>query len=202
MIEVFADVWCPYAHVGINRFVHQRWTAGRSDLTLRVRAWPLELVNEAPLDAQHVAEHVDDLRRQVAPHLFRGFDAKNFPHSTLPALELVDDAYEVSAITGECASLAVRHVLFERGDDITDPKVLRRLRRQLGVGPPRVAARSHVVRDWRDGQARGVVGSPHFFVNEHSFFCPTLEIERAGDHRQIRIDTKRFDEFFNECAAA
>ena len=93
VIEVFADVWCPYAHVGIRRFVQRRWAVGRDDLLLRVRAWPLELVNGEPLDADHVAEQIDDLRRQVTPALFAGFDARRFPSTTLPALELVDDAY-------------------------------------------------------------------------------------------------------------
>ena len=41
--------------------------------------------------------------------------------------------------------------------------------------------------DWHDGQARGVVGSPHFFLATGDFFCPTLKITR--DNGQLRITT-------------
>ena len=203
MIEVFADVWCPYAHVGLRRFLRRRWAVGRHDLLLRVRAWPLELVNGVPLDADHVAEQIDDLRRQVAPGLFTGFDPQRFPTTTLPALDLVDDAYRVGTATGERASLAVRDALFERGEDISDPAVLEGLRIALGVGPRSARARAGVLADWEEGRRQGVVGSPHFFVDgDSSFFCPGLQIERTGEDRQIRLDERRFDEFFQECAAA
>src|SRR5688572_28654186 len=59
-VEVFADIWCPYAHVGLRRFLQRRWAAGRHDLILRVRGWPLELVNREPLDGDHVAEQIEE----------------------------------------------------------------------------------------------------------------------------------------------
>src|SRR5947209_6984790 len=96
-IEVFADVACPFTHVGLRRFVSQREASGRRDLVLRVRAWPLELVNGVPLDAAFIAEEVGDLRAQVAPALFAGFDERRFPHSSLPALALAAAAYEEGA---------------------------------------------------------------------------------------------------------
>jgi len=199
---VFADIWCPYAHVGIRRFARRRWAAPRNDLVLRVRAWPLELVNGEPLDADHVAEQIDDLRSQVASDLFGGFDPRQFPHTTLPALDLVNDAYANALVVGERASLAIRDALFERGNDISDPVVLDRLRVDLSLGPARPDARRHVLADWTEGRRRGVVGSPHFFVDDDSFFCPTLQIERHNEHRHIRIDSQRFDEFFARCSAA
>jgi len=200
--DVFADVWCPYAHVGIRRFVHRRWVERRHDLVLHVRAWPLELVNGDPLDAHHVAEQIDDLRAQVAPDLFAGFDPQRFPSSTLPALDLVDDAYRTGIWVGERASLAVRDALFERGEDISDPDVLARIRENLGVRARRPGARERVLADWYEGRRRGVVGSPHFFANGQSFFCPSLVIERVEGRRRIRVATERFDRFFEECAAA
>jgi hypothetical protein len=45
VVEVFADVSCPFAHVGLRRLVEQRDKLARDDIVLRVRAWPLELVN-------------------------------------------------------------------------------------------------------------------------------------------------------------
>jgi len=202
VVEVFADIWCPYAHVGIKRFVRRRWAAHRNDLVLRVRAWPLELVNGAPLDADHVAEQIEELRRQVAPDLFNDFDPRRFPRTTLPALDLVSEAYASGLALGERASLAVRDALFERGDDISDPAVLQRLRAGLGVDRPGLDARWQVLADWAEGQRRGVVGSPHFFVGDDGFFCPALQIERHDGRRHIRIDSSRFDDFFDRCSAA
>jgi predicted DsbA family dithiol-disulfide isomerase len=201
-VEVFADIWCPYAHVGIRRFVQRRWALRRNDLTLHVRAWPLELVNGEPLDPDHVARQVDDLRRQVTPELFSHFDPERFPRSTLPALDLVDDAYAKGPTVGERASLAMRDALFERGEDISDPAVLDRLRAGFDLGPPDPGARRHVLADWSEGHRRGVVGSPHFFVGEESFFCPSLQIERQDGRLDIRADPQRFDELFARCGAA
>jgi 2-hydroxychromene-2-carboxylate isomerase len=202
VVEVFADIWCPYAHVGLRRFVQRRWATRRDDLMLRVRAWPLELVNGEPLDADHVAEQVADLRRQVTPDLFSGFDPRRFPRTTLPALDLVSDAYAQGLKVGERASLAVRDALFERGDDICDPAVLDRVRTDLAVSRVGPGARWQVLADWAEGRRRGVVGSPHFFVGDDSFFCPTLQIDREGGRRHIRVDSLRFDQFFARCAAA
>ena len=72
-IEVFADVTCPFTHVGLRRLVDLRTQLGRPDVHLRVRAWPLEIVNGQPLDPDFIAEEVDDIRGQVAPDLFEGF---------------------------------------------------------------------------------------------------------------------------------
>ena len=121
VVEVFADIACPYAHVGLRRFLARRTEIRRPDLVLRVRAWPLELVNGQPLDVDHVAAVIDDLRSEVSPGLFTGFDTSSFPSTTLPALELVGDAYRLSLTSGERASLAVRDALFEHGRDIGDP---------------------------------------------------------------------------------
>jgi len=61
---------------------------------------------------------------QVAPDLFRRFDAEYFPNSTLPALAVADAAFEQSLETGEAVSFALRDALFEEGLDISRPDVL------------------------------------------------------------------------------
>ena len=78
IVEVFADVRCPFAHVGLLRFVERRRELGADDISLVVRAWPLELVNGTPLDAAMVSQKIRALREQVAPTLFRGFDEDAF----------------------------------------------------------------------------------------------------------------------------
>ena len=127
IIEVFADIWCPFTHVGLRAVKEQRARSGRDDVAIWVRAWPLELVNGAPLDPAVTKAHADDLRNQVAPNLFQHLDVDRFPSSTLDALALANRAYRTGPDTGERASFALRDALFEEGRDISDPAMLQRL---------------------------------------------------------------------------
>lgn len=201
MIEVFAEVLCPFTHVGLRRLVDRRAELGADDV-LRVRAWPLELVNGRPLAAGLVAEEVEELRAQVAPDLFSGFDATRFPTTSLPAFTLVDAAYRRSTQLGERVSLAVRAALFEEGRDIGSADVLDDIAAAHGLDPFVGVDRAAIVADWEEGQRRGVQGSPHFFVGDEGFFCPGLEIARVGDHLQISSDPVRFEAFISRAFAA
>jgi predicted DsbA family dithiol-disulfide isomerase len=199
-IEVFADVCCPFSHVGLRRLVSYRDAHG-ADVRFRVRAWPLELVNGEPLGAAMVAEEIEALREQVAPDLFRGFDPENFPSTSLPAFELVAAAYRRDVSAGEEASLLVRDALFEEGRDIADPEELRRLAYLLDV-PADDAMAGSARADWMEGRRRGVMGSPHFFVAGRSFFCPTLRIERVGGHLHVSRDEDSLAAFLDVAVPA
>ena len=107
-IEVFADVWCPFTHVGLWRFVAAR-AEGRVAGVLRVRAWPLELVNNQPLDPAFVAEEIDQIRSPVDADAFAGFDPDRFPRTTVPALLLTAVAYRSGPQVGEAVALELRH---------------------------------------------------------------------------------------------
>ena len=198
-IEVFADIGCPFTHVGLRRFVERRAEAGRADVVLKVRSWPLEVVNGQPLDAHFIAEEVDDIRRQVAPDLFVGFAEASFPTTFLPALTVAAAAYDHDPATGELVSLELRDLLFEQGIDVADPDVLGRLAEAHGFD---VDLHDHrrVLEDHRDGVARGVVGSPHFFTPSGGFFCPALDVQRGDDgHLVLTPDTDAFDAFLTSC---
>jgi predicted DsbA family dithiol-disulfide isomerase len=180
-IEVFADIWCPFAHVGLRAVDEQRQIQSRGDVGIVVRSWPLELINGAPMDPVAVLHHVHELREQVAPDLFQHFDITHFPNSTLEALALVVRAYRVGTAVGERMSFALRDALFEHGQDISDPTVLRAVADGLDVALPDENDRAAVRRDWEDGRRRGVLGSPHFFFGEQNVFCPSLTIARNTD---------------------
>jgi predicted DsbA family dithiol-disulfide isomerase len=192
VVEVFADVGCPFTHVGLRRLIERRDETG-ADFTLHVRSWPLELVNGKPLDPAFIAEEIVDLREQVTPDLFVGFEEAHFPATSLPALELAAAAYEVDAATGERVSLLLRDALFEQGRDISQPDVLTEIAALAGVSVPTGTQRT--LDEWDAGRARGVVGSPHFFVGEAHFFCPALQITRVDGHLQITRDQAGFEEF-------
>jgi predicted DsbA family dithiol-disulfide isomerase len=194
VIEVFADVACPFTHVGLQRFVDRR-RARNPAAMLRVRAWPLELVNGEPLPPELVAEEVQALREQVAPDLFTGFDPTQFPETSLPAMAVAATAYRHSDRLGERVSLALRHALFERGLNISDADVLAEIADAHRLTPAHTDDAAAPFADWHEGQRRGVQGSPHFFIGDESFFCPTLEITRVGEHLQIASDATRFEAF-------
>jgi predicted DsbA family dithiol-disulfide isomerase len=199
VIEVFADVGCPFTHVGLRRFVDRRTAAGRHDLVLRVRTWPLEIINGEPLDAHFIAEEVDDIRRQVAPTLFAHFSESAFPSTFLPALTLAAAAYDQDLQSGEDVSLELRDLLFEQGVDVGSPDVLRRVAEDHHVEVD-LDDTSRVLREHADGVARGVVGSPHFFTPEGGFFCPALDVHRDEQgHLQLTPDTDNFDRFIAGC---
>lgn len=199
IVEVFADLGCPFTHVGLRRFVEHRAERGRTDVALVVRSWPLEIVNGAPLDPDFVAEEVAELREAVAADLFVGFAASAFPATSLPGLALAGAAYGCSAAVGEAVSLELRDLLFERGVDVSDPAVLDEVAARHGVD--RSSAGDELVRaDHSEGVARGVIGSPHFFTPSGGFFCPALDVGRdADDHLRIRTDPAAFQAFLDAC---
>jgi len=202
VIEVFADIWCPFAHVGLRAIEEQRARTGRADVAIWVRAWPLELVNGVPLDPSVTREHADDLREQVAPGLFRHLDVDRFPSSTLGALALANRAYRTDLQLGERVSFALRDALFEEGRDISDPVILEYLAHDLGVVMPGESDRADVVADWREGQRRGVLGSPHFFCGDTDVFCPSLDITKDPvEGVSVVRDVSRLTAFLERCLA-
>jgi predicted DsbA family dithiol-disulfide isomerase len=193
-IEVFADVRCPFAHVGLRRLAEHRKGRG-SAVPLWIRAWPLELVNDAPLDADLIAREVVALRAQVAPDLFVGFDPRRFPSTSVPALALTAGAYAVGPEVGERVALALRWALFEEGRDISKVDVLLDIAQNAGIGLPHNCEIDRVHDDLAEGRRRGVIGSPHFFVGGSDFFCPTLEITHDDDGvLHIAGDPAAFDD--------
>lgn len=194
VVDVYADIWCPFAHVGLRDVVERRGDAVSP--RLRVRAWPLEIVNGVPLDAHHVATEIADIREQVRDDLFAGFDPDRFPASTVAALGTADAAYQHGLDVGEAFNLAIRDALFEEGRAVDDPDVLADVAARFGVAVPSATdARAVVESELAEGRRRGVTGSPHFFVEGESFFCPALDIAPDGDRLRISIDRDGIERF-------
>jgi predicted DsbA family dithiol-disulfide isomerase len=195
-VEVYADIWCPFAHVGLRRFVEARDAKG-AGAALLVRAWPLELINHEPLDPHHVAAEIDVLRDTVAPDLFTGFDVHSFPSTTLPALRLTAAATAESLERGEAVALELRNRLFEQGEDVADPAVLAEVAEAHGVTG--TAGDDAVEAEWAQACERGTEGSPHFFTDTGGFFCPAFDISKDGDRLRVAADPEGFDAFLQSC---
>ncbi|HPX37996.1 MAG TPA: DsbA family protein [Mycobacterium sp.] len=185
-IEVFADVLCPFTHAGLRTLLDRRTGRGRTEPRLQIHAWPLELINGKPLDADHVAAEIKALRGSVRPDLFAGFSVDTFPATSMTAFALTaaaDRTGDPAVVEG--VGMALRNALFEEGLDIGRPDVVAEIAARFGLEPLDPEATAAAVRaDWDEGKARGVVGSPHFFTdNGGNWFCPGLAISRdeVGD---------------------
>lgn len=194
IVQVFADVRCPFTHVGLRR-VRERRAGSGAAASLIVRAWPLELVNGEPMDADHIGDEVDALRSQVAPDLFARFDRGRFPATSLPALALTAAAYDVGIETGERVAFAVRDAMWEEGLDIADPDVLRSIAAAHGMSDVDLLDDRAVRADWAEGQDLGVIGSPHFLVGGEGFFCPGLAISHDDEGFHVRPKADEFEAF-------
>ncbi len=180
--------------------VAERSRRGIDNVVFAIRAWPLELVNQRPMDPEFLRTEIVALRATVAPDLFTGFDTSTFPATSLPALALTAVAYRHDDATGEQVALALRTQLFERGLDIATPNVLQGVAAQFGLDVPDVESeRANIHADWEEGQARGVAGSPHFFIGDKDFFCPTLTIRHDDSGFEIAIDNESVEMFFHSC---
>ncbi|CAB4886927.1 unannotated protein [freshwater metagenome] len=190
-VVVYADIVCPFAYIGLTRLLQRRAELGRHDVHLRIRSWPLELVNGKPVEAAFIGEEIDEIRPQVADDLFTGFDVQSFPASSLPGLALTALAYAVDDSTGEAVAMELRRLLFEDGVDVADAAVLAAVAERHGLGG--VGDTDAVLAEYAEGRASNVVGSPHFFVGDTSIFCPTLDIKRVDGVLQVKVDEDAFE---------
>ncbi len=179
-VEVFADVLCPFTHVGLHTLIDRRAERGLDEPNLRIRAWPLELINGKPLDPDHIDAEITALRGSVRPDLFKGFSVETFPKTSMTAFALAAAAARTGdAVLSESVGMALRDAVFEQGLDIGRPEVVAVIAAGFGLAPLDADATEAAVRaDWDEGRGRGVVGSPHFFTGEASWFCPGLAISR------------------------
>ena len=180
-IEVFADVLCPFTHVGLHTLMDRRRERGQDEPRMRIRAWPLELINGAPLDPDHIAAEIVALRASVRPDLFSGFTTETFPNTSMDAFALTAAADRTGdPVLIEEVGMALRDAVFEQGLDIGRSEVVQTLADRFGLTPLDADATEAAVRaDWAEGKRRGVVGSPHFFTHDGGgWFCPGLAISR------------------------
>jgi len=181
IVEVFADILCPFTHVGLRTLIDRRTERGLTEPRLRIRAWPLEVVNGKPLDPNHVRAEITALRASVRPDLFAGFSVDTFPATSMAAFALTAAADRTGdPVLIEEVGIAVRNAVFEEGLDVGQPEVIDVIAARFGVVPLDAEATSVAVHaDLDEGRSRGVIGSPHFFTDDGgSWFCPGLRISR------------------------
>ncbi len=197
-LEVFADITCPFTHVGLRKVVAEL-DAG---VEVVVRSWPLEWINSAPLDAAAVETKISALHEQLGTDDFAGFRPDHWPTTTIPALNLAAAAFDVDAATGLAVSLALRDALFEQGQDVSDVDVLASIAQRFSLDVPGTEAIARVQADYDDGKRRGVRGSPDFWVGDEEFFCPTLTLGHDDSGLTAEFDTHGLGQFMQRVRAA
>jgi predicted DsbA family dithiol-disulfide isomerase len=195
-LEVFADITCPFTHVGLKRVVEHIAEIERP-ISVHVRAWPLEWVNGSGLEVAAVEMKAKALSEQLGVDDFSGLRHDRWPASTIPALELAAAAYARDMATGLTVSLELRAALFERGVDVGDLEVLERMANEHGLAGRESWPGDAVQADYDEGRRRGVSGSPHFFVGQDNFFCPALDLGHdAEGNLTAKLDTAGLAAFF------
>ena len=193
-LEVFADITCPFTHVGLKKVVEEL-TDLDGDVEIVIRAWPLEWVNGAPLEAAAVEAKIAALREQLGTDNFSNFRGDAWPTTTIPALNLAAAASDIDVSTGLAVSLALREALFEEGLDVGDLAVLSSVAKQFGLEAPSIEVDARVQADYEDGQRRGVRGSPDFWLGDEEFFCPALMLGHDDEGLTAEFDTEGFENF-------
>jgi predicted DsbA family dithiol-disulfide isomerase len=197
-VEVFADVLCPFTHAGLHTLIDRRTALGHTEPRLRIRAWPLELINGKPLDPHHIGAEITALRASVRPDLFTGFSVDTFPATSMAAFALTAAADRTGdPALVEQVGMALRDAVFEQGLDIGQPEIVASIANSFDLKPLAAEETLRAVHaDWEEGRDRGVIGSPHFFTGEgESRFCPVLDISR-DDVGNFVIAWKRGTEAF------
>jgi predicted DsbA family dithiol-disulfide isomerase len=198
-LDVFADITCPFTHVGLRRVVEElRMIDAEVEVDVVVRAWPLEWVNGAPLEADAVEAKIAALREQLGTTDFAGFRASSWPTTTIPALNLAAAAFAVDSSTGLAVSLAIRDALFEEGSDVGDPDVLATIADRFGLDRPGIDVDPRVTADYEEGQRRGVRGSPDFWVGDEEFFCPALTLGHDDAGLTAAFDVEGLERFMTQ----
>ena len=179
-IEVFADITCPFTHIGL-KIVGAEVAALDADIDLHVRAWPLEWVNGTMADPVAIGEKIAVITDQLGVGDFGGFRTDRWPGTTIPALNLAAAGYGIDRATGLAVSLRLRSLVFEEGRNVADPAVLAEVAASFGLAAPSTDPIDSVLDDYEEGKRRGVRGSPDFFIGDDEFFCPSLDLGHDAD---------------------
>ena len=201
MIEVYADIWCPFAHVGLRSAVARRDELGRREVVLWVRAWPLELVDGAPLDPGATAEHVEDLRAASGPGSLRALRSRALPEKLARGARARRGRLPQGRTNrrGREPCAAPRAV---RGGGATSRtrRCSRRWRVPTVSATPVTGTWKASTRSGTRASRGGVRGSPHFFCGKADAFCPSLEISEDGEgHLDLRQDMEALEELLAGC---
>lgn len=173
-VQVWSDLLCPFAYVGLLRLRRARSRLGLDgEVRLEHRTFPLELFNgphpRRGTDTEAVA------LGQIEPEAnFRVWTAADdvYPHTVLLAAEAVHAASAQSLAAGEELDMALRRAFWSRSRSISHRQVILDVAAELPAGVldvPELAAalddgrhRATVMADFAVARTDAIAGSPTF----------------------------------------
>jgi predicted DsbA family dithiol-disulfide isomerase len=175
IIIVYSDIWCSFAHITIRRLHVARERLGLyGKVWFDLRAFPLELLNDAPSPRTGTDSEVARMAILEPSAGWQMWQAKDYlyPSTTLPALEAVQAAKLQSLRAAEQLDLALRRAFWAESKCISNRKVI--IDAASGTGAVDVA---ELIEALDDGRARRtlsdqaaisasdrIVCSPHLFL--------------------------------------
>lgn len=188
-IEVWSDLLCPFAYVGLLRLRRARARLG-SDVSIEHHTFPLEL-----FDGPHPRRGTDTEAvglGQIEPEAgFRVWTAADdlYPHTVLLAAEAVHAAGAQSLAAGEELDLALRKAFWTQSRSISHRQVILDVAGTVAqVDADALAAalddgrhRRDVMADFAVARTDAIDGSPTFrFPDGSTVTNPGIEVHWAG----------------------
>lgn len=194
VITVFSDIWCSFAHIAIHRLHATRERLGLvGQVSFDLRAFPLELLNDAPSPRSGTDSEVGRMGQQEPDAGWQLWQAKEYlyPSTTLPALEAVIAAKAQSSQAAEQLDLALRRAFWAESRCVSNRKVIMDAAASTGVVDTTALAEA-----LDDGRARAALSadaaisatdrincSPHLFLPDGTDHAnPGIEVRWEGDY--------------------
>jgi len=127
VIVIFSDIWCSFAHIAVHRLHTTRRRLGLQDrVEFDHRAFPLELLNEAPSPRPGTDSEVGRMAGHEPNAGWQLWQAKDwlYPSTTLPALEAIQAAKEQGSQAAEQLDLALRRAFWAESRCISNTRVI------------------------------------------------------------------------------
>jgi predicted DsbA family dithiol-disulfide isomerase len=194
VITVFSDIWCSFAHIAIHRLHATRTSLGLADrVRFDLRAFPLELLNDAPSPRSGTDSEVGRMGQQEPAAGWQLWQEKEYlyPSTTLPALEAVIAAKAQSLEASEQLDLALRRAFWAESRCISNRKVIMDAAASTGVVDTAALAaalddgraRSALSADARISATERVNCSPHLFLPDGTDHAnPGIDVRWEGDY--------------------
>lgn len=180
VIQVWSDLLCPFAYVGLLRLRRARERLGlNGTVRLEHRTFPLELFN-GPHPRRGTDTEAVGLGQIEPDAEFRVWSAADdlYPHTVLLAAEAVHAASAQDLDAGEALDLALRRAFWTQSRSISHRQVILDVAGELPAGTIDVAAlaagldsgrhRASVMADFAVSQTGAVAGSPTFRLADGS----------------------------------
>ena len=188
-IQIWSDLLCPFAYVGILRLRRARERLGL-DIALEHHTFPLELFN-GPHPRRGTDTEAVGLGQIEPAAQFRVWTEPDdrYPHTVLLAAEAVHAASAQSLQAGETLDLALRQAFWTHSRSISHRQVILEVAgEQAGIDVDALAAaldtgrhRADVMADFAVAQTDAIAGSPTFRLPDGSTVTnPGIEVHWEG----------------------